>query len=132
MLSTSIAWPPDLPGRTFRHPQERAAPASDADIDLVRTATARLFPALLQHSPAVAMKAFYRATSTDWWRSMAFLESAARELLEMFGSQFPEHIARPVQQGLACSAADAAAPQTACGVSFTRILAEHSTERPQQ
>jgi len=111
---------------------ERAAPASDADIDLVRTATARLFPALLQHSPAVAMKAFYRATSTHWWRSMAFLESAARELLEMFGSQFPEHIAKPVQQGLACSAADGAAPQTAYGVSFTRILAEHSTERPQQ
>jgi len=101
---------------------ERAAPASDSDIDLVEAAIVRLFPALLQRSPSAAMRAFYQATSTQWDRSMALLESAVGELLELFGPQFAERIAGPVQQGLACVSADGAAPPSAGGVSFARLL----------
>jgi hypothetical protein len=107
---------------------ERAAPAADSDIDLVQAAIIRLFPALLQRSPSVAMSAFYQAVSTQWSRSMSFLESVSGELLQLFGPQFAEQIARPVQQGLACVSADGAAPPTACRVSFTRLLPEHPEE----
>jgi hypothetical protein len=110
---------------------ERAAPTSDSDIGLVEAAIIRLFPALLQRSPSTAMRAFYQATSTHWTRSMALLESAIGELLELFGPPLAERIAGPVQQGLACVSADGAAPPSACGVSFTGLLPEHPEEARQ-
>ena len=84
-------------------------------------AQARVFPAMLANSPAIALHKLYEAAATRWELAMRLLESAADPLVAAFSDDPAEALAAGIRRGLACAAIHGQVPNTVDGVHIDEL-----------
>ncbi|MET9831852.1 hypothetical protein ABZ078_21705 [Streptomyces sp. NPDC006385] len=82
----------------------------------------RLFPALLERAPAVALRKFYDSTSKDWSSAMALLEHAPDAVLEALGADAAATLGSAIARGLACTSPEGRAPDVVDGVRLAQLV----------
>ncbi|WP_167828896.1 hypothetical protein [Streptomyces sp. MZ04] len=102
---------------------ERCEFAWPGETWIPRDATARLFPALLERAPAVALRKFYEVTSTNWSFAMALLEHVPDALLDAWGADAGATLGAAIARGLACTSPQGTAPEVVDGVRLARLAA---------
>ncbi|MEU3185130.1 AAA family ATPase [Streptomyces sp. NPDC006923] len=96
-----------------------------------RYVVVRLFPALLDRAPAVALRRFYEAASSDWSSAMWLLEHAPDALLEALGAGAAATLGSAIARGLACTSPEGVVPDVVDGVRLAHLVATGPTERGQ-
>ncbi|MEU9746537.1 hypothetical protein [Streptomyces niveus] len=83
-------------------------------------AVARLFPVLLERTPAVALRKFYETASDNWSLAIRLLEHAPDALLDVLGADPAATLGSVVARGLTCTSPDGVAPDVVDGVRLAR------------
>ncbi|MCX4773798.1 hypothetical protein [Streptomyces sp. NBC_01285] len=94
-----------------------------------RYVTARLFPVLLERTPAVALRKLYEAASSNWASAMWLLEHAPDAVLKALGAGAAATLGSAIARGLACTSPEGVAPDVVDGVRLAQLVATGSTER---
>ncbi|MEV0113517.1 hypothetical protein AB0H77_09750 [Streptomyces sp. NPDC050844] len=108
---------------------ERCEFAWPGETWIPRDATARLFPALLERAPAVALRKFYEVTSTNWSFAMALLEHAPDALLDAWDADAGATLGAAIARGLACTSPRGTAPDVVDGVRLGQLAATGPADR---
>ncbi|MEU0815218.1 hypothetical protein [Streptomyces mirabilis] len=110
--------PVDLLGEadrcTFAWPGEEWIP---------RDVVARLFPVLLEHASAVALRKFYEVASKDWSFAMSLLEHASDAVTGALDADAAATIGSAIARGLACTSPEGTAPDVVDGVRLAGLVA---------
>ncbi|MER5383446.1 ATP-binding protein [Streptomyces sp. NPDC002688] len=83
----------------------------------------RLFPALLERAPAVALSTFYDLASKDWSSAMALLEHGPDAVIEALGADAAATLGSAIARALACTSPDGRAPEVVDGVRLAQLVA---------
>lgn len=108
---------------------ERCEFAWPGETWIPRDATARLFPALLDRAPAVALRKFYEVTSTNWSFAMALLEHVPDALLDAWDADAGATLGVAIARGLACTSPRGTAPEVVDGVRLGQLAATGAADR---
>ncbi|MEV8021699.1 hypothetical protein AB0O76_36300 [Streptomyces sp. NPDC086554] len=108
---------------------ERCEFAWPGETWIPRDATARLFPALLERAPAVALRKFYEVTSTNWSFAMALLEHVPDALIDAWDADAGATLGAAIARGLACTSPQGTAPEVVDGIRPAQLAATGTTDR---